>query len=174
MTSSEVNESSHSNNKEDSETSRETPVPMIAPTSPNYPPYGIYIDPSQLAYEDFTYAYPISPQFSVQYYPDYTNGYQSYPGSPSLHPQSPPMNPTSPPFIPSYSPYITSPVLTGATSIPGSPPHHYLPGPYIIQDKRRTPRQDHNTTEEYHTHNVYVRGLPSSTTDDSFLEMCQV
>jgi hypothetical protein len=28
--------------------------------------------------------------------------------------------------------------------------------------------------DSFHTHNIYVRGLPSTTTDDSFLEMCQL
>jgi hypothetical protein len=212
-------------------TPRGTPSPEahIIPTSPPYPPYG-YIDPAQLAANGYevssdpvnftTYVYPLSPQFSVQYYPDYATGYQSYPGSPALHPQSPPMNPTSPPFSPTFSyqqgitlsppthayvlphtqPFpplhISSPVLTG-TSIPGSPPHQYhLPGPYIIQTDNRVNKrsQQHNYHQQqihqqqqqqlqhhleqelnsYHTHNIYVRGLASSTTDASFLEMCQV
>ncbi|KAI8984234.1 hypothetical protein BDF20DRAFT_817224 [Mycotypha africana] len=209
-------------------TPRSAPTPefhaVIAPTSPTYPPYGAtYIDPSQLAaaatnaYEvsgdpvNLTYVYPVSPQFSVQYYPDYSNGYQSYPGSPSLHPQSPSINPTSPPFsptlqyqqvalsppthayvLPSHSTqpfpplHITSPILTGRTSLPSSPPHQYLPGPYIIHTDNRSNKkhnQHHNNSMgeiqpedavDYHTHNIYVRGLSSSTTDESFLEMCQV
>jgi hypothetical protein len=210
----------------------------VTPTSPPYPPYGAtYIDPAQLAaangYElsgessvNYAYVYPLSPQFSVQYYPDYSNGYQSYPGSPALHPQSPPINPTSPPFSPTFqyqqggitlSPpthaaymlpphsaqpfpplHISSPVLTGTSSIPGSPPHQYLPGPYIITTDHRNKRQNNHhhqqhTQQEihhqqqlqlqqqlelelnsFHTHNIYVRGLSCSTTDESFLEMCQV
>lgn len=158
-------------------------TPYVAPTSPTYPPYGIYIDPAQLAASGYdAYVYPVSPQFSIQYY---SSGYTSYPGSPSLHPQSPPINPasTSPPFSPTFqyalSPptyihsaqpfpplHISSPVLSGTTS-PGSPPQHYLPGPYIIQTEKK--RHD-----EYHSHNIYVRGLDSSITDESFLEMCQV
>lgn len=251
-----------------SEKSVNTPVTEprmpIAPTSPNYPPYGAttaaYMDPNQNydlsadpAVNYTTYVYPLSPQFSVQYYPDYSNGYQSYPGSPSLHPQSPPINPTSPPFSPNFqyqqgialSPpthaymlpphsaqpfpplHISSPVLSGSNSIPGSPPHQYLPGPYIIQtstDNRNNSKKHHHQHQQhqqhqqqqhqkqqqqhqqhqqqlqhqhqqqqihqqqqeqlqqqleaelnsYHTHNIYVRGLSSSTTDDSFLEMCQV
>lgn len=223
--------------------------PLVTPTSPSYPPYGAttaYIDPAQIAaangYDisdpnvNYTtaYVYPLSPQFSVQYYPDYSNGYQSYPGSPALHPQSPPINPTSPPFSPTFqyqqggltlSPpthaaymlpphsaqpfpplHISSPVLSGTTSIPGSPPQHYLPGPYIIattappssssasdhhnhQRKRQQQQQnDHMHHQQqlqlqqqleaelnsFHTHNIYVRGLSSSTTDESFKEMCQV
>lgn len=207
--------------------------PLVTPTSPSYPPYGAtYIDPAQLAANGYdisdpnmnytTYVYPLSPQFSVQYYPDYSNGYQSYPGSPALHPQSPPINPTSPPFSPTYqyqqgggltlSPpthaaymlpphsaqpfpplHISSPVLTG-TSGSSSPPHqHYLPGPYIIATttaaehrKRHNDQQLHHQQQlqlqqqleaelnSFHTHNIYVRGLSSSTTDDSFREMCQV
>lgn len=213
----------------------------IAPTSPNYPPYGAaYMDPNQNydlsadpAVNYTTYVYPLSPQFSVQYYPDYSNGYQSYPGSPSLHPQSPPINPTSPPFSPTFqyqqgialSPpthaymlpphssqpfpplHISSPVLSGSNSISGSrPPQHYLPGPYIIQTSAdsRSNNKKHNHHQQqqnhhhqqqqlqqqhqhqqmqqqleadlnsYHTHNIYVRGLSSTTTDESFMEMCQV
>lgn len=234
MTTSEVNTNVNSTDgkKEDKRnvTPRSTPqVNHVTPTSPPYPPYGAtYIDPSQLAangYEmadpsvNYTYVYPLSPQFSVQYYPDYSNGYQSYPGSPALHPQSPPINPTSPPFSPNFqyqqgialSPpthaaymlpphsaqpfpplHISSPVLTGTTSIPGSPPHQYLPGPYIITTdhrKRHNNNQQQETHQQqqmqlqqqlelelnsFHTHNIYVRGLSSSTTDESFLEMCQV
>ncbi|GAA5797657.1 hypothetical protein HPULCUR_003048 [Helicostylum pulchrum] len=264
MTTSEVNTNVNSTDgkKEDkrSVTPRSTPqVKHVTPTSPPYPPYGAtYIDPAQLAangYEmadpsvNYTYVYPLSPQFSVQYYPDYSNGYQSYPGSPALHPQSPPINPTSPPFSPTFqyqqggitlSPpthaaymlpphsaqpfpplHISSPVLTGTSSIPGSPPHQYLPGPYIITtagDHRNNKRHNNNNHHQqqqqqhhhhqqqqqqqhlqqqqqdeihhqqqiqlqqqlelelnsFHTHNIYVRGLSSSTTDESFLEMCQV
>ncbi|KAI8882042.1 RNA-binding domain-containing protein [Backusella circina FSU 941] len=207
-------------------------------TSVPYPqsvPYGAYIDPRpQHAMKKesdpanyTTFVYPLSPQFSVQYYPDFSNGFQSYPGSPVFHPQSPPMHPSSPPFSPTFqyqgggialSPpthaymipshpnqpfshaHITSPVLTGVASIPGSPPQHYLPGPYIITDsrKRNYPQQQHHQQQQhhhhhqilqqqqqleqqledemnsYHTHNVYIRGLPLSTTDDSFLDMCKV
>ncbi|CEJ05231.1 hypothetical protein RMCBS344292_19176 [Rhizopus microsporus] len=174
-----------------------TPETHSVPTSPPYPPYGYDLsgDPVSL-----TYVYPLSPQFSVQYYPDYA----SYPGSPSL---SPSMNPTSPPFSPTFqyqqvalSPptaymlpphsaqpfpplHLASPVLS-TTPIPGSPPHQYLPGPYIIStadnrnSKRKHQKQDlqqhlESDINAYHTHNIYVRGLPSSTTDESFLEMCQ-
>ncbi|KAI8082326.1 hypothetical protein BDF21DRAFT_361407 [Thamnidium elegans] len=224
MTTSEVNTNVNSTDgkKEDkkSVTPRSTPqAKHVTPTSPPYPPYGAtYIDPAQLAangYEmadpsvNYTYVYPLSPQFSVQYYPDYSNGYQSYPGSPALHPQSPPINPTSPPFSPTFqyqqggitlSPpthaaymlpphsaqpfpplHISSPVLTGTSSIPGSPPHQYLPGPYIIttaeihhQQQLQLQQQLELELNSFHTHNIYVRGLSSSTTDESFLEMCQV
>lgn len=216
------NSNAQNNNKEDNNsnsreaTPRTGPHTVMTPTSPAYPPYGIYIDPAQLAANGYdvsdpanftTYVYPVSPQFSVQYYPDYSNGYQSYPGSPSLHPQSPPINPASPPFSPTFqyhqggialSPpthaymlpphatqsfpplHISSPVLTGTNSIPGSPPHQYLPGPYVIHqtdNKRYYSRQRKEQQDDegiYHTNNVYVRGLPPSTTDESFLEMCQV
>ncbi|KAI8352838.1 hypothetical protein EDC96DRAFT_517646 [Choanephora cucurbitarum] len=211
--------------KEDIAVEEKSPEPQqafVTPTSPPYPPYGAYIDPNHLpgGYEisdsiNYTYVYPVSPQFSVQYYTaDYSSGYQSYPGSPALHPQSPPMNPTtSPPFSPTFqyqqgitlSPpmhayvlphpakpfpplHISSPVLTGTTaSSPGSPPHQYLPGPYIIQTDHRNNKRnqvqqqkqeeaDHLEAESnsYHTHNIYVRGLPSTLTDEAFLEMCQV
>ncbi|CAO3694410.1 unnamed protein product [Rhizopus stolonifer] len=148
------------------EQGKKTIEPTI-PTSPSYPPYGYDMsgEPVNLAY-----VYPVSPQFSVQYYPDYA----SYPGSPSL---SPSMNPTSPPFSPTFqyqlSPstymlphsahhfpplHLASPVLN-----PTSPPHYFVSPDY--RNRRRE--------ETYHTHNIYVRGLPSSTTDESFLEICQ-
>ncbi|KAG1111046.1 hypothetical protein G6F42_015146 [Rhizopus arrhizus] len=73
-------------------TEKSVPEPHmpIVPTSPSYPPYGAtttaYMDPNQNydpsadpAVNYTTYVYPLSPQFSVQYYPDYSNGYQSYP-----------------------------------------------------------------------------------------------
>ena len=197
---------------------------LMTPTSPPYPPY--YIDPAHYdrhhhpnggfdESSSYTYVYPLSPQFSVQYYSEL--GYQSYPGSPALHPQSPPVNPTSPPFSPTFqyqhhqpssgitlSPpthayvlpphhhhhhqqhhfpplHISSPVLTGTASVPGSPPHQYiqpLPGSYSMStDQRHKRHHSHQTQEEvinYHSHNVYVRGLSSTTTDESFLELCRV
>ncbi|KAI9283372.1 hypothetical protein BY458DRAFT_496327 [Sporodiniella umbellata] len=179
----QVERSSHS-------TPKTTPETHNIPTSPPYPPYGYDMsgDPVSLAY-----VYPVSPQFSVQYYPDYA----SYPGSPSL---SPSMNPTSPPFSPTFqyqqvalSPptgymlpphsqpfpplHLASPVLN-ASSMSGSPSHQYLPGPYIIStaDHRRRPNGDQPAEPEsnsFHTHNIYVRGLPSTITDDSFLDLCQ-
>ncbi|CEP12843.1 hypothetical protein [Parasitella parasitica] len=238
----EVNVKSHSGGN--SEISVPEPHMPMAPTSPNYPPYGAaaYMDRNpnydhssgDPAVNYTTYVYPLSPQFSVQYYPDYSNGYQSYPGSPSLHPQSPPINATSPPFSPSFpyqqgmalSPpthaymlpphsaqpfpplHISSPVLSGSNSMAGSPPppQHYLPGPYVIQastDNVRNGSKKHHQSQQqqqhqhqqhqlhqqqqqqlqeqleveansFHTHNIYVRGLAISTTDQSFLEMCQV
>ncbi|KAG1329181.1 hypothetical protein G6F62_007790 [Rhizopus arrhizus] len=184
-------------------TPKNSPETHSVPTSPPYPPYGYDMSDVSLAY-----VYPVSPQFSVQYYPDYA----SYPGSPSL---SPSMNPTSPPFSPTFqyqqvalSPpttaymlpshhhsaqpfpplHLASPVLS-TTPVPGSPPHQYLPGPYIIstadasRNNKRKQKQDHQQQQlqqqleaeinSYHTHNIYVRGLPSSITDESFLEMCQ-
>lgn len=174
----QVEKSAHS-------TPKTTPETHNIPTSPPYPPYGYDMsgDPVGLAY-----VYPVSPQFSVQYYPDYA----SYPGSPSL---SPSMNPTSPPFSPTFqyqqvalSPptaymlpphsqpfpplHLASPVLN-TTSMSGSPPHQYLPGPYIIADHRRRDQPSEAETNSYHTHNIYVRGLPSTITDDSFLELCR-
>jgi hypothetical protein len=213
-------------------------------TYPHPAPYGTYVDPSQqhtLKDEKVsdpvnyaTYVYPLSPQFSVQYFPDYPNGFQSYPGSPVFHPQSPPIHPSSPPFSPTFqyqsggialSPpthaymipshpnqpfppaHVTSPILNGVASLPGSPPPRYLPGPYVITDnrKRNHPQQQQqqqqhhhhhhqhqilqqkqyqqqqeydqqleDDIDSYHTHNVYIRGLPSSTTDESFLDMCKL
>ncbi|KAI7850481.1 hypothetical protein BDC45DRAFT_446976 [Circinella umbellata] len=197
----------------------------MTPTSPPYPPY--YIDPVHYdrhhhpnggfdETSSYTYVYPLSPQFSVQYYSEL--GYQSYPGSPALHPQSPPVNPTSPPFSPTFqyqhhhqpssgitlSPpthayvlpphhhhhhqqhhfpplHISSPVLTGTASVPGSPPHQYiqpLPGSYSMStDQRHKRHHSHQSQEQlmnYHSHNIYVRGLSSTTTDESFLELCRV
>jgi hypothetical protein len=86
--------------------------------------------------------------------------------------------------------HISSPVLTG-TPGSSSPPHqHYLPGPYIIatttdhrkrqndhlhhQQQLQLQQQLEAELNSFHTHNIYVRGLSSSTTDDSFREMCQV
>lgn len=173
---------------------------VMTPTSPPYPPYVTYIDPDHVDEAGgYTYVYPMSPQFSVQYYQD-LNGYQSYPGSPALHPQSPPVNPTSPPFSPTFQPtggtsitlsppthafvlpshhhhhqfpplHIPSPVLTGTNHPhhhpPGSPPQFIQPLPTLSADQRQ--KQEH-----FHTHNVYVRGLAPTTTDDSFLELCSV
>ncbi|KAG0165904.1 hypothetical protein DFQ28_008154 [Apophysomyces sp. BC1034] len=187
----------------DIEKKQDSPVASIithglsTPTSPPYPPY--YVDPQ--VYEHCqpgamdpndsqayaAYLYPLSPQFSVQYYSD---GYRSYPGSPALYPQSPPVNPSSPPFSPTFQyqqagmipppsayilpphsapqPYhITSPVLTGTASVPGSPPHHYIPLPLPEH------RHKHQETQ-HHLQNIYVRGLSPSTTDDSFLDLCAV
>ncbi|CDH49294.1 meiotic rna-binding protein 1 [Lichtheimia corymbifera JMRC:FSU:9682] len=136
--------------------------------------------PYQTAYV-YPDVYPMSPQF--QYYSDGS----SYPGSPAIHPQSPPVNPTSPPFSPPFqysnitlSPplhaaymippphhfpplHISSPILTGA----GSPPHHlHMPSAFSL-DKR------HQEDFQYHTHNVYVRGLAESITDETFEELCK-
>ncbi|KAI9493384.1 hypothetical protein BDB00DRAFT_929076 [Zychaea mexicana] len=214
-------------------------VGLTTPTSPPYPPYG-YMDPAHYdrhhhpngggaggfdeAASSYTYVYPLSPQFSVQYYSDLA-GYQSYPGSPALHPQSPPVNPTSPPFSPTFqyqhhhhhqqpssaggitlSPpthayvlpphhqqhhhfpplHISSPVLTGTASVPGSPPHQYiqpLPGSYSLSTDQRHHKRHHSPPQQheipdhpvnYHSHNIYVRGLSSTTTDESFMELCRV
>lgn len=210
--------------------SAEVKASSVPPTSPPYPPYrATFVDPSHYDHHHHhphpngfdlndpaayaAYVYPLSPQFSVQYYSDYGNGYQSYPGSPALHPQSPPMNPTSPPFSPTFqyqqqptasgitlSPpthayvppphsqhhhfppiHISSPVLTGAASVPGSPPLQFiqpLPAPFSLSSDLRHKRNHSNQHSDqpihYHTHNVYVRGLAASTTDESFQELCSV
>ncbi|KAI7871872.1 hypothetical protein BDF14DRAFT_1759906 [Spinellus fusiger] len=189
------------------------------PTSPPFPPYYAHMDPSQLAaYEHngydandplhYAYVYPVSPQFSVQYYSDF-NGYQSYPGSPALHPQSPQMNPQSPPFSPTYSyypqgltlsppthayilphaaqhfpPLHISPILTGSASVPGSPPSQpyvSLPGPFVegrsLHKRHMTyPTQqemEDDPSAQYHSLNIYVRGLSSTITDESFQALCE-
>ncbi|KAI9284315.1 hypothetical protein BC943DRAFT_338262 [Umbelopsis sp. AD052] len=207
------------------------------PTSPAYPPFAFgYVDPitAQYAYDQAVasgydpsdpsfgaYIYPLSPQFTMQYYPDFMSGYQSYPGSPAMHPQSPPLNPNSPPFTPTFqfqqggmsmSPpthafvlppgqhfpplHLSSPVLTGTNSAPGSPPHQMmqrLPGPFnntgtrssgSSTSQRRAQQSDQQQQQElqqlqqlhqsnqFHTHNIYVRGLDSTTTDEAFADMC--
>ncbi|KAI9008787.1 hypothetical protein CLU79DRAFT_509761 [Phycomyces nitens] len=152
---------------------------LMTPTSPHYPPYG-YME-TQI------------PQFSVQYYSDFSNGYQSYPGSPALHPQSPSAHPQSPPFSPTYayqstltlSPpthayavphqhfpplHISSPLLTGVAS-PGSPQYISLPGPFGV-DRSIKSMAEQMESNQFHPQNVYVRGLAPTTTDESFLELC--
>ncbi|KAL0078442.1 hypothetical protein J3Q64DRAFT_1283602 [Phycomyces blakesleeanus] len=140
-------------------------------------------DPNDASH--YAYVYPLSPQFSVQYYSDY--GYQSYPGSPALHPQSPPMNPQSPPFSPTYPyhqaggltlsppahaymlpphgqnfpPLHISPILTGAASVPGSPPHPYLqplPGPFHLNENQRSKRHHHHHNSNNNTNNNHHSG----------------
>ncbi|KAI8086148.1 uncharacterized protein BX664DRAFT_335030 [Halteromyces radiatus] len=129
--------------------------------------------------------------------------------------------------------HISSPVLTGhhPTLSPGSPPHHYLPGPYEqrsgnipsqqkqqihhqhtvyhqnhhqhhypskrLQHRSRSQQPSHQMTtkelqeeeeehqelqeyqrqlqqdSQYHSHNMYVRGLASSMTDETFLDLCR-
>ncbi|KAI8144837.1 hypothetical protein BJV82DRAFT_577682 [Fennellomyces sp. T-0311] len=161
---------------------------LMTPTSPPYPPYGGFVDPNHVranGYDDAghfqaTYVYPLSPQF--QYYSD---GGSSYPGSPAIHPQSPAISPTSPPFSPPLvSPpmhaymihhqqpfpplHISSPLLTG---IPGSPPTipYHLPALY----DNRSHHKHHAPDYQYHTHNIYVRGLAENVTDESFDELCK-
>ncbi|KAI8344418.1 hypothetical protein BC941DRAFT_408581 [Chlamydoabsidia padenii] len=169
--------------------------------------------------------------------------------SPPMNPTSPPFSPTyhyqgtnislSPPTHATYvippphhhhqqcfpPLHISSPVLTGHhhSISPGSPPRHYLPGPYdprsnhqqpASQQQQQQQQQQHNKRsrprtqeskdhhhqdlqrqqeeedmelqEEYerqlqqqqqqqqdhHSHNMYVRGLASSMTDETFLDLC--
>lgn len=193
---------------------------FMTPSSPPYPPYATYIDqPSQLVYDPndpnntpaYAYVYPLSPQFSVQYYSDFnpisnnnnnnnTNArYQSYPGSPVLHPHlqhyqlSPQIIPSSPPFSPNLqyqtSPpthafvlpphqqhfpplHISSPLLTAS----GSPPLHQYVQPLSFDLKKRQEllEQEYVHLTQFHPQNIYVRGLPLTETDDSFLELCKV
>ncbi|KAG2223049.1 hypothetical protein INT45_008250 [Circinella minor] len=144
------------------------------------------------------YVYPLSPQF--QYYSD---GGSSYPGSPAIHPQSPAMSPTSPPFSPpllsppmhpaymihhghqQFSPlHITSPVLTG---VPGSPPAPpplssagspplppgYLPALFDSRHLHKDSHLEYLEESQLHSHNIYVRGLGDTVTDESFEELCK-
>ncbi|RUP38693.1 hypothetical protein BC936DRAFT_138391 [Jimgerdemannia flammicorona] len=153
----------------------------LTPASPNfYASFGAYMDPAVAAeaYQQAlaagfdpnnpntyaAYMYPMSPQFPVQYYADYSDGTQSYPGSPPMQPQSPPFTPTSPFFSPQLNPgyyqqlasppqhpaymlpphfpaiHMPSPVLSGiggTMSAPSSPPQQHirqLPGPFQGQN----------------------------------------
>lgn len=168
----------------------------MTPTSPPYPPF----QPAQLVYDasdpnsmaTFAYIYPVSPPF---YYAEPTN---SYPGSPMLHYQlSPQLHPSSPPFSPNLqyqtSPnhhafmvpsqqqqqqqqhqfpplHISSPVLTASSN---SQPIYIQP---IMDFKKRQEllEQEYAHLSQFHPQNIYVRGLATSETDESFLEMCQV
>lgn len=203
---------------------------FMTPSSPPYPPYATFIDPpAQMVYDPsdphntttFAYVYPVSPQFSVQYYSDFnphqssnngnnnTNGipvaaasarYQSYPGSPVLHPHiqhyqlSPQMHPSSPPFSPNMQ-YQTSPPTHATIVLPpaqqhfpplhisspllnasGSPPLHQYVQPLAFDYKKRQEQleQEYVHLTQFHPQNIYVRGLPVTETDESFLELCKV
>ncbi|KAI9311927.1 hypothetical protein BX666DRAFT_1881305 [Dichotomocladium elegans] len=135
--------------------------------------------------------YPMSPQF--QYYPDAN----SYPGSPAIHPQSPPVNPISPPFSPhlqysniTLSPpihaaymiqphfpplHISSPILTGVASPSHHQYQHPLPAPLSLDKRRQSSQQPQQQSEDfqYHSLNVYVRGLAESVSDETFDELCK-
>lgn len=184
----------------------------------------------------FAYVYPLSPQFSVQYYTpppldQNTNNqnnarYQSYPGSPVLHPfptsyqLSPTLHPSSPPFSPNlafhhhhpiHSPPLP-PTQAGATStttfvLQPSPHHHhhlngqpFLPPLHIsspiltatqqqqqqvspnmmtaafdlMKKRQEQLEQEYHHLTSFHPQNIYVRGLPMTETDESFLELCKV
>ncbi|CEP17820.1 hypothetical protein [Parasitella parasitica] len=178
---------------------------FVTPSSPTYPPYATFVDvPTQVIYDPndpnnttYAYVYPLSPQFSVQYYStDNAARYGSYPGSPVLHPHlaahyhSPQMHPSSPPFSPTLaSPpthatfvlphhqqhfpplHISSPLLNASSS----PPQHQFIQPLTFDLKKRQEQleQEYHLTQ-FHPQNIYVRGLSATETDESFLELCKV
>ncbi|KAI8380616.1 hypothetical protein EDC96DRAFT_604100 [Choanephora cucurbitarum] len=234
--------------KERANGNRRNPQPppqqvFMAPSSPTYPPYATFVDvPTQVIYDPndpnhttttattttYAYVYPVSPQFSVQYYPSAQAAaaaaaaasggqvhatspntssnttsspppidnvrYGSYPGSPILHPHlhysSPQMHPSSPPFSPTlqyHSPpthafvlpphqqhfpplHISSPVLTAS----GSPQHQFVQPLSFDLKKRQEQMDEYAHLHQFHPQNIYVRGLPATETDESFLELCQV
>lgn len=195
--------------------SQQQPKAFIAPNSPTYPPYATFVDvSSQVVYDPndpnhpppppppqtataYAYIYPVSPQYSVQYYSAESGGqYRSYPGSPVLHPHlhyhtSPPLHPSSPPFsptlqyhqpalsspthafvVPHQQPFpplhISSPILNAS----GSPPHLQFIQPLPVELKHLQEEKENST--QLHPQNIYVRGLSSNETDDSFLELVSV
>ncbi|KAI9303331.1 hypothetical protein BJ944DRAFT_241553 [Cunninghamella echinulata] len=124
--------------------------------------------------QQYAYVYPISPQYSVQYYTDYNQaaiaaaaaGYQSYPGSPILHPQSPHTNPTSPPFSPTYhfqGANITLSPPMQAYVIPPPPPghHHQQPFPPLhISSPVLTGHHHHPSSSSSNNNNNIAHGSP--------------
>ncbi|ORY94782.1 hypothetical protein BCR43DRAFT_333044 [Syncephalastrum racemosum] len=123
---------------------------------------------------------PFSPTFQYQ---------QSQPGITLSPPTHAYMLPSQHHHFPPL--HISSPVLSGTASVPGSPPHQFiqpLPGPFSLSSDRHkrnhsNHHQDHqhhqhhphpNQPVNYHSHNIYVRGLSSTTTDESFMELCRV
>ncbi|KAI8082683.1 uncharacterized protein B0P05DRAFT_578814 [Gilbertella persicaria] len=184
----------------------------MTPNSPTYPPYATFVDvPPQVIYDPndpntatYAYVYPVSPQFSVQYYSTAPTAgatenarYGSYPGSPVLHPHlhysSPQMHPSSPPFSPTLqyhlqqSPpthaafvlphqqpfpplHISSPVLNAS----GSPPQQFIQPLTFDLKKRQEQMDEYAHLTQFHPQNIYVRGLPATETDESFLELCKV
>ncbi|KAI9485543.1 MAG: hypothetical protein EXX96DRAFT_545503 [Benjaminiella poitrasii] len=123
----------------------------------------------------YTYVYPQQP-FSVQYYrpstttaTDHHHYGNSYPGSPILHPHHllHYSHPSSPPFSPTL---LLSPTNSAATTaFILSPP--LLPQQTMV-DKRQ--HQDLLDLASIHPQNVYVRGLSSKETDESFYELCKI
>ncbi|KAG2193163.1 hypothetical protein INT47_009596 [Mucor saturninus] len=182
---------------------------FMTPSSPPYPPYAYVEQQSQMMYDPndpshtptYAYVYPLSPQFSVQYYSDFipntadnTPRYQSYPGSPVLHPHlhhyqlSPQLIPSSPPFSPNLQ-YQTSPP-THAFVLPPHGQHHFPPlhissplltaspagyvQPIDLKKRRELLEQEYVHLTQFHPQNIYVRGLPLTETDESFLALCKV
>ncbi|GAA5801430.1 hypothetical protein HPULCUR_006876 [Helicostylum pulchrum] len=179
-------------------------TPTSPPYPPFQPAQLVYdaSDPNSMA--TFAYIYPVSPPFSVQYYAEPTNNSYPgspmlhYQLSPQLHPSSPPFSPnlqyqTSPNhhafMVPSqqqqqqhnniqqqqqhmhmqqqhFPPlHISSPVLTASSNTQP-----------IIDFKKHQEllEQEYAHLSQFHPQNIYVRGLATSETDESFLEMCQV
>lgn len=176
--------------------------PFMTPSSPPYPPYAAYIDPSGYDPNDpntptYAYVYPLSPQFSVQYYSEFNPSnarYQSFPGSPVLHAHplqhyqlSPPLIPSSPPFSPNLQ-YQTSSPPTHAFVLPQAhfPPlhisspmltatgQHGFVQPFDLKKRQELLEQEYAHLTQFHPQNIYVRGLPLTETDESFLALCQV
>lgn len=222
--------------------------PPQAPPQPQHYAYVYPISPpfSVQYYTDYAHAgyqsYPGSPVLHPHQ-------------SPPMNPTSPPFSPTyhypgtnitlSPPTHATYvipppghqqrfpPLHISSPVLTGQqhhhSISPGSPPQHYLPGPYdprgnhpphtashsqqqqhshhhhqtkrphhhrprphdakeqhsdsqrqqeeeedmeLQEEYQRQLQQQQQDHPQYHSHNMYVRGLAASMTDETFLGLC--
>ncbi|KAI7902589.1 uncharacterized protein BX663DRAFT_486402 [Cokeromyces recurvatus] len=109
----------------------------------------------------FTYIYPQQP-FSVQYYQSPTDHHygNSYPGSSILHSHHllhyP--HPSSPPFSPTL-------LLSSANN-----PAFVLSPPLLPQQNTIDKNYDLLDT---HSQNVYVRGLSSKETDETFYNLCK-
>ncbi|KAI9277225.1 hypothetical protein BDA99DRAFT_532300 [Phascolomyces articulosus] len=149
------------------------------------------LSPQFQYYSDGGSSYPGSPAIHPQ----------SPAMSPTSPPFSPPL--LSPPMHPAYMIHhahhhhhqqhhfpplhITSPVLTGVPGSPPAPPplssaagvspplpHGYLPA--ALFDSRQHHKRHHSQSQEdlqFHTHNIYVRGLGDTVTDESFEELCK-
>lgn len=124
----------------------------------------------------------VPPPYAVPYgYPNY----YGYPATPDFQ-ISPPLDPTLPyiyvPYpVPQYNNdnptnstanhggHNMSPSLSGTSSTPSSPQIHPLsPGTVRSVRNRRYPRQSRPSC----TTNVYIHGLPPSTTDEALYNMC--
>jgi hypothetical protein len=227
----------HHNNNHRKQQYQQQAQHFMTPSSP--PTFATFIDQPPSLYDPndpsspplpatttFAYVYPISPQFSVQYYTPSSNEqqsnshqqrYQSYPGSPVLHPAlahqyqlSPTLHPSSPPFSPvnlqfahpahhQFNPSTSPPM--GAQAFVLQPPHHHNLTPLhisspilsasagqhqqipmmstatafdLMKKRQEQLEQEYIHLTSFHPQNIYVRGLPTTETDESFLELCQV